>query len=258
MEDLKELRKAIDAVDAELVASLQKRLEITAKIAEYKAETGAELFCPEREDEKLEVLRKILGDYPYAEYVVSLFRDIMDNSKLQQSRTIFGTKDIFLIGMPGCGKSVIGEELADKTYRDFYDMDSLYRETYGISPADMIKKYGESAFRYKETELLRNLSGSEDARNFKDKGRIISCGGGIVVRDENKELLKKNSIVIYIRRDLKNLSSKGRPLSASIGVEKLYEQRASKYEGWSDITIVNDEDIDSCINKILKELKSIK
>ena len=261
-EDLKDLRKEIDTVDAELVAALQKRLDITARIGKYKAETGAELFCPEREEEKLKVLRKILGEYPYSEYVVSLFRDIMDYSKLQQSSNIFGMKDIYIIGMPGSGKSIIGERLATKMYRDFIDMDKLFTKTYEISPAEMIEKKGEPAFRDKETELLRNIDKSKVSTDRikieSGKGRIISCGGGIVVREENKEVLKNDSMVIYIKRDLNKLTSKGRPLSTKIGIDKLYEQRVGKYEGWSDIIIENDKDIDSCVECILKMIKEMK
>ena len=255
-ENLKDLRKEIDAVDAQLVASLQERLNITARIGKYKAETGAELFCPEREEEKLEVLKKILGDYPYSEYVVALFRDIMDYAKLQQSNNIYGLKDIYLIGMPGCGKSVIGEKLARKMYREFIDLDLLFEKTYGISPAEMIEKNGEPAFRDKESELLRNIAVKREhlipIKLENEKGRIISCGGGIVVRDENREFLKTDSTVIYIKRDIDKLTSNGRPLSAKVGVEKLYEERALKYEGWSDMIIENSGEIDTCVAEILK------
>ena len=250
-EDLKELRKEIDSVDTELVVQLKKRFDITSRIGKYKARTGMELFCPEREAEKLESLRKALGDYAYSEYIVRLFGDIMDYSKLQQSRDIFGTEDVFLIGMPGCGKSVIGSEIARKTYREFIDMDALFSNRYGITPASMIEKNGEDEFRDKETELLRfivkNRKGSE-------KGRVISCGGGIVVRDVNREFLTLDSIVIYIKRNIDELSRKGRPLSSSVGVQKLYEQRAGKYESWSSFIIENDGSLSDAIDKIMKKL----
>ena len=250
-EDLKELRKEIDSVDSELVEQLKKRFDITSRIGKYKAGTGVELFCPEREAEKLESLKKALGDYAYNEYIVRLFGDIMDYSKLQQSKDIFGTKDIFLIGMPGCGKSVIGSELARKTYREFIDMDTLFTNRYGVTPAFMIEKNGEDEFRDKETELLRFIVNN---RNRAEKGRVISCGGGIVVRDANREFLGLDSIVIYIKRNINELSRKGRPLSSSVGVQKLYEQRAGKYESWSSFIVENEGSLSDATDMIMKKL----
>ena len=88
-QDLKELRSKIDEADAELISALKKRFEITEGIGEYKAQTGTDLFCPEREEEKIEGLNNALGEYAYADYITDLFRDIMDYSKIQQSRNIF-------------------------------------------------------------------------------------------------------------------------------------------------------------------------
>ena len=256
-EDLKSLRNRIDMADEELISALKKRFEITAGIGEYKAETGTELFCPEREEEKIQGVREHLGDYIYSDYIADLFRDVMDYSKIQQSRNIYGEKDIFIIGMPGSGKSLIGKILSEKMFRDFIDLDIKFEEIYDESPAQVIEAKGESVFRDLETAVLKNVSGSKNTDEKKRcyKGRVISCGGGIVVRDENKDILKKNSIVIYIKRGLDKLSSKGRPLSGSIGVEKLYGARYEKYESWSDFTADNNSSPENCVKYILSELK---
>ncbi|MBR4344738.1 MAG: chorismate mutase [Lachnospiraceae bacterium] len=257
MVDLKELRKDIDIVDAELLTAFRKRFEITEKIGEYKAETNAELFCPEREEEKLDDLRKKLNDSEYAPYIVDLYKCIMDYSKYQQSNNIFGTKDIFLIGMPGCGKTTIGRLLADKMQRNFIDMDILFENTYKISPAKMIEDKGEAFFRDSETELLKKIVLKPHSQKDGDTihARIISCGGGIVCRDDNKELLKTNSIVCYIKRDLAKLTVKGRPLSQKNGIAALYDQRKEKYESWCDHIIENDRTPNECADRIISHIK---
>ncbi|MBO4510550.1 MAG: chorismate mutase [Lachnospiraceae bacterium] len=264
MKDLKELRTEIDIVDKELVELLKKRYDITEQIGEYKAKTGAALFCPEREEEKIVALSEKLGDYKNAEYIENTFRAVMDYAKYQQSNNTYGRKDIFLIGMPGCGKTTVGKILAAKIQRELIDMDKLFTYVYQITPADCIEKNGEEEFRHLETALLLNIKQRKDfyrsLENSPKKNstcsRIISCGGGIVVKDENRETLKRDAIVIYIKRDISQLAKNGRPLSQKTGIETLYEQRAEKYETWSDFTVVNDKDLDSCAEEIVKILKN--
>ena len=126
MKDLKELRTEIDIVDKELIELLKKRYDITEQIGEYKASTGAALFCPEREEEKIKALSEKLGDYKNAEYIENTFRSLMDYAKYQQSNNTYGRKDIFLIGMPGCGKTTVGKILSSKIQRELIDMDKLF------------------------------------------------------------------------------------------------------------------------------------
>ena len=263
MKNLTELRKEIDVVDAGLLDLLIQRFDITEQIGEYKAKNNQDLFCPEREEEKKLALREKLSGYKNSEYIESILCALMDCSKYQQSNNTYGNKDIYLIGMPGCGKSTIGRMLAEKIQRDFSDMDVLFRTTYHITPSACIRNKGEEEFREKESELLRSIAqktdyaSKENARSFGGgvRARIISCGGGIVVKNENREILKNNSVVIYIKRDLDKLTSKGRPLSEKNGVEKLYLQRKEKYEDFSDITVENNSTIEECIDNIISKIK---
>ena len=259
MKDLTELRSEIDTVDTELIELLLKRFEITEQIGEYKAQTGKKLFDPEREKEKLKSLEERLQDCKNSLYVENMFCSLMDCAKYQQSNNTYGEKDIYLIGMPGCGKTTIGRELAKLIQRDFIDLDQQFNVQYGMSAAECIETMGEDEFRNKESMVLKRVSGKVkgwDSR-YSVSSRVISCGGGIVVRDTNKELLKNDSVVIYIKRDLEKLTSKGRPLSAKTGIEKLFEQRSGKYENWSNIIINNDTDIDECVASIARALREM-
>ena len=259
MQDLKELRKEIDVIDNTLLEALKKRFDITRRIGEYKAETGAELFCPEREAEKLDSLRDILKGCEYSPYVVDMFRCVMDYSKYQQSNDIFGTKDIYLIGMPGCGKSHIGSVLSNKMQRIFIDMDSLYEQVFEISPEKEIETNKEDFFRNRESELLSDICAKKYGTVTGDtvRGRVISCGGGIVCRQLNKDLIKKDSVVIYIKRDLDKLDVNGRPLSKQNRIEELFKARKEKYEDFSDISFENKGSIEDCVKEILEALKKM-
>ena len=136
------------------------------------------------------------------------------------------TKNVVLIGMPGCGKSATGAALARLLNRDFYDTDALVASAAGKSIPDIFNKDGENVFRRLETDALRDVS--------KKSGAVIATGGGIVTRPENKRLLRQNSTTVYIERALETLSADGRPLSQAQGVEALAKVRLPLYNTWSD------------------------
>jgi len=142
---------------------------------------------------------------------------------------IMKTRNIALIGMPGCGKSTIGENLAVAMGRPFADIDALIEAAAGKSIPQIFSSDGEEAFRQLETRIL----GVESSKH----GAVIATGGGVVTRPENLDLLRQNSLVIYLKRDITGLITDGRPLSQNIGIETLAKQRLPLYEAWSGLTM---------------------
>ena len=138
-------------------------------------------------------------------------------------------KNITIIGMPGSGKSELARELSVRLNRDVVDLDDEFTAVYGKTPAEVIREDGEEAFRRMESEVA--------AAQLAKSGIIISCGGGIVVKEENHFPLKCNSTVIYNERPLEVLCGTDRPLTAQNGVEALYDQRKDAYESLADIVI---------------------
>ena len=142
----------------------------------------------------------------------------------------FKMKNIAIIGMPGCGKTTAGLELARLTGREFHDMDADIEEAAGISIPEIFAQMGETEFRRLETGALDKLT--------KRSGLVIATGGGIVTREENRDLLRQNSTVVFLNReDLTTLAKSGRPLSQSKPVEQLALERMPMYRGWSDVTV---------------------
>ncbi len=137
--------------------------------------------------------------------------------------------NICLIGMPGAGKTSTGRRVARKLGRPFVDMDDVFTIEFGVSPAHYIHAYGEDAFREQETSLL--------SRYGCKSGLVIACGGGVVCREANYELLHQNASIVMLDRPLDELSSRGRPLSQSKGIEALATERMPKYQQWADLVI---------------------
>lgn len=128
-------------------------------------------------------------------------------------------ENIILIGMPGVGKTTIGEALAKETGRPLLDCDAIFEERYE-HPSQYIKNHGEPAFRKKETEILNDVC--------KETGAIIATGGGVITRPENYALLRQNGRIYWIQRPLESLDTADRILSTG-GIGRLRELARVRY-----------------------------
>ena len=157
------------------------------------------------------------------------------------------TRNVVLIGMPGCGKTTVGRALAARMDRPFYDADELISERAGISIPDIFAAEGEAGFRRRETEVLAELG--------KGSGAVIATGGGCVTRAENYPLLHQNGVIVWLRRPLESLPTDGRPLSQQNPLDTLYEQRKDKYSAFADFITDNDDSIGHTVQTIWEEVQ---
>lgn len=159
---------------------------------------------------------------------------------------------ILLIGMPGCGKSTIGKNLAEKLNYDFCDMDKYIEEREGKTIKEIFL-LGEDEFRNIESEVCRELNNR--------KQTVIASGGGIIKRKENIEAFKEKSTIIYIDRPvdniIKDININNRPLLQD-GREKLYKlynERYNLYNDYCDYKVFNEQSIEDIINDIVNIIK---
>ena len=139
------------------------------------------------------------------------------------------TRNVVLIGMPGCGKTSAGRKLARMAGRPFVDLDDTFVIDHKITPAECIRTRGEDEFRRLETKTAAAYgSGS---------GLVIACGGGIVTREHNYDLLHQNGTIVFLDRPIEELSSEDRPLSQTKGVQRLAAERMGSYNAWADLRI---------------------
>lgn len=144
------------------------------------------------------------------------------------------TLNTVLIGMPGAGKTMIGQQMAKRMGRKFVDIDDLIVEHEGMPIPEIFEKKGEAYFRKIETEMLEKAC--------IQTGIVIATGGGIVKKKINYNIIKQNGIVIWVKRDLDKLETDGRPLSQSMPLEDIYSERKDAYSYWSDYFINNNEE----------------
>ena len=143
-------------------------------------------------------------------------------------------KNLVLIGMPGSGKTKIGNYLAQKLDLRVLDTDAMVVEAAGMAISDIFAQYGEAYFRDLETQAVQKAA--------RESGVIIATGGGVVLRAENMAALAQTGVIFFRDRPPEAIvgeDHKDRPL---VGADKeaarqrifdLYAQRIALYKRYA-------------------------
>ena len=149
--------------------------------------------------------------------------------------------NIVLIGFMGCGKSSVAGCLKQQYGMQVIEMDQEITKREGRSIPRIFEEEGEEYFRSRETELLIELQNSDNT--------VISCGGGVPLRQENVQEMKKNGVVILLTATPQTIYERvkhnhNRPLLEGHMnvpyIARLMEQRREKYEAAADAMIATD------------------
>ena len=106
-------------------------------------------------------------------------------------------QNIFLVGLMGSGKTTVGRLLAKRLGLKFVDSDQEIESRTGATISWIFEIEGEDSFRQREMETIDELTSRQ--------GILLATGGGSVIRPENREVLKKRGIVIYLRASVSNI-----------------------------------------------------
>ena len=156
---------------------------------------------------------------------------------------------LYLIGMPGCGKTTLGKRLARETNYKFIDLDSYIEKKEKKKISDIFKDSGEDYFRELESKALLSFKNKDNV--------IISTGGGIIKNKANKDLM--NGLCVYlsvpvgILEERTSKSKTVRPLLKTKTIVELYNERKDLYDYFKDIEVLNVNLYDA-ISQILKEI----
>ena len=148
------------------------------------------------------------------------------------------SKNIYFIGLMGAGKTTIGKQLAKQLGKTFYDTDHEIEKRTGVKIPVIFDLEGEEGFRKRESAVISELT--------KLSNIILATGGGAVIAQENRDCLKKNGQVIYLRANANDLwhrmrHDKQRPLLQNVDIraklEQLYSERHSLYMDTASIIV---------------------
>jgi shikimate kinase len=151
--------------------------------------------------------------------------------------------NLFLVGLPGAGKSTLGRQLARRLIKRFVDADTELENRLGVSIPTIFEIEGEGGFRDREEATLADLTKLVDV--------VLSTGGGAVLRPANRVRLKENGTVVYLHADPSVLwervrHSRNRPLLQTSDprnrLATLYEERDALYREVADHVVESDRD----------------
>ena len=240
MNDLEMYREQLAMCDDKLIDALVERNGIIEKIMSYKETYGMPILQPAQEEKQEKRLEEKLQGNKYQEEIHDVFQRILRNSKRIQARKLF-PYNIVLIGFMGAGKSTISDYLSTMFDMKLVEMDQEIAEREEMSIPDIFATYGEEYFRNCETELLKKMQSRKNV--------LISCGGGVVLRECNVEQMKKNGRVVLLTASPEEVyervkDSDDRPVLAGRknvkGIAELMEARREKYEAAADIIVNTD------------------
>ena len=145
------------------------------------------------------------------------------------------TRPVFLVGFMGAGKTSVSRKLARNAGVTAIDMDTFIQRRCGKKTAEIFAESGEAGFRAIETDVLRELAHGEP--------RLVSCGGGVVLAAENREILRASGFVLYLEVTAAEAASRitnfsSRPLFGDLeNAQRVIDGRLPLYEEVADARI---------------------
>jgi len=166
--------------------------------------------------------------------------------------------NLYLIGMMGSGKTTLGRLLAGELGRPFADTDELIEQSTGRSIPEIFRERGEAGFRELETACLFEVS--------RAKGLVVSLGGGAVLREENRRLIRATGRSIYLKVRPETILARlpehpDRPLIAGMDLEERLQtlrellRLREPYYLQADLVVENDGPPWEALGVIMRALK---
>ena len=163
-------------------------------------------------------------------------------------------RSVFFVGFMGAGKTSVARKLARRAGIASVDMDTYIERKCDMKVKQIFAEVGEAGFRSIETDVLKEMVFGEP--------RLVSCGGGVVLADENRSLLKEHGFVVYLKVTAAEAASRisdvsTRPLFGDIDqAERVIQGRLPLYEEVADICIdTNGRGTGSIAREVFKQLK---
>lgn len=157
----------------------------------------------------------------------------------------------------GAGKSTIGRQLAKALHRKFYDSDKEIEQRTGVSISWIFEMEGEAGFRERESRAIEELTGMTNI--------VLATGGGAVLSEENRKLLRSRGHVVYLSAEAEQLyrrtaRDKKRPLLQLADrrkqIEDLLAKRDPLYRDVADIVLkTGEQSIQHTVNEVIKKLE---
>ena len=165
--------------------------------------------------------------------------------------------NIFLVGLMGAGKTSVGRLLAKRFGKTFYDCDQVIERRTGVKIPVIFEIEGEAGFRTREANVLQELAALNDI--------VLATGGGAILREDNRQVLRLKGTVIYLRASLDDLwqrtrHDRNRPLLQNADprakLEDLFAQRDPLYREVASLVMdTGNQSLGSLANRLEQRLR---
>jgi 3-dehydroquinate synthase len=190
---------------------------------------------------------------------VVFLAEIVGDERSLRASMLNSTTNIFLVGLMGSGKTTIGRALAKRLNKRFVDADHEIEARTGATIPWIFEIEGEANFRQREADVIRDLTAQE--------GIVLATGGGAVLNEQSRQLLKERGTVIYLRASVNSIlqrtsHDRNRPLlqtdDPKARIEELSQQRAPLYQEVAHIIIETGRpNVQSVVQTILGQLPNV-
>jgi shikimate kinase len=164
--------------------------------------------------------------------------------------------NIFLVGMMGAGKTTVGKLLAQHSGKIFVDSDEEIQQRTGVTISHIFDIEGEAGFRQREANVIQEL--------VKLDNIVLATGGGVVLNEQNRDALRCNGIVVYLKSTAHDLwqrtrHDRNRPLLQAADprakLKELHEQRDPLYTQVADLVMpTGKQNVHSLVLQLQQEL----
>lgn len=228
------IRSELEAVDRALLELVERRMELSREVGAIKRENGLPIYDPARERALFALYEKSVANPENFDYAKAIMLSLLRASKREQRRGL----NVYLIGMPGSGKSALAKEAARAVEKNAMDTDEMVELEAGMRIAELFASCGEAEFRRLEANMLKRAA----VRGYS----VVATGGGVLTTPQNLALMKGSGRVVLLDRSLEELlkqDTSGRPLLArgKADIQRLYRERRAAYLGAADFIIDPDE-----------------
>lgn len=159
----------------------------------------------------------------------------------------------------GAGKSTVGKQLAKSLGRDFYDSDKELEKRTGVSISWIFEMEGEQGFRIREQKIIDELTGLKDI--------VLATGGGVVLAEENRRVLRSRGHVVYLSASVEQLlkrtsKDKSRPLLQTENpkqrIKDIMSVRDPLYRDVADIELkTGEQSLQHVVSDLIKQLEQL-
>src|SRR5487761_2687164 len=180
----------------------------------------------------------------------------MTNNNLTTEKRLSG--NIVLVGMMGAGKTTVGRILARQLGKTFIDCDEEIQKRTGVKISHIFDVEGEEGFRQRESSVIQDL--------IKLDNIVLATGGGAVLKADNRDVLKRNGVVVYLKSGVHDLWQRtrhdhNRPLLQTANprakLQELFEQRDALYAAVADHVVhTGKQSVQTLIARLIKKLNN--